>query len=81
MLVGVFLFMLFVPQGAAWIGAADLDQGVVFIAQTILALPFIVALTAAAVQALPPGLPAQARLLGAGRLQMWVLALREAGSA
>ena len=51
---------------------------IVFIAQTILALPFTVALTAAAVQALPPGLLGQARLLGAGRLQVSMLALREA---
>ena len=49
-----------------------------FIAQTILALPFIVALSAAAVQALPEGLLSQARLLGAGRLQVCMLALREA---
>ena len=50
----------------------------VFIAQTILALPYTVALTAAAVQALGPGLIAQARLLGASRRQLWLLALREA---
>ena len=35
-------------------------------AQTILALPYIVALTAAAIQGLPPGLLAQARMLGRG---------------
>jgi tungstate transport system permease protein len=50
----------------------------VFIGQTILALPFIVALSAAAIQGLPEGLLAQARLLGAGRLQLCTLALREA---
>ena len=49
-----------------------------FIAQTVLALPYVVALTAAAVQGLPAGLPAQARLLGAGRRQLALLALREA---
>ena len=43
-----------------------------------LALPFTIALTAAAIQGLPPGLLSQARLLGAGRLQLSVLALREA---
>jgi tungstate transport system permease protein len=37
-----------------------------------------VALGAAAIQGLPPGLLAQARLLGAGRLQLAALALREA---
>jgi tungstate transport system permease protein len=50
----------------------------VFVAQTILALPYVVALSAAAVQALPSGLLAQARSLGAGRLQLALLALREA---
>jgi tungstate transport system permease protein len=50
----------------------------VIVAQTVLALPYTVALTVAAVRALPTGLPAQARLLGAGRLQLAALALREA---
>ncbi len=49
-----------------------------YVAQAILALPYTVALTAAAVQALPSGLLAQARVLGAGRLQVAALALREA---
>ena len=77
-LVGVVLFVLFSPQ--APLGSLHLiyTRRVVFVAQTILALPFIVALTAAAVQGLPPGLLAQARLLGAGRRQVWTLALREA---
>jgi tungstate transport system permease protein len=50
----------------------------VFIAQTILALPYVVALTAAAIEGLPEGLLLQARALGAGRRQIAVLALREA---
>lgn len=77
-LVGTFLFVLFTPQ--AVLGSLHLiyTRQVVFVAQTILALPFIVALTAAAVQGLPPGLLTQARLLGAGRLQVGMLALREA---
>jgi tungstate transport system permease protein len=50
----------------------------VFIAQTVLALPYVVALTAAAIQGLPPGLLSQARLLGARRHQLCALALREA---
>ena len=49
-----------------------------YVAQTILALPYIVALTPAAIQGLPPGLLAQARALGAGRIQLSLLALREA---
>jgi len=77
-LVGVFLFVLFLPE--APLGSLHLiwTKRVVFVAQTILALPFVVALTAAAVQGLPPGLLSQARLLGAGRRQLWTLALREA---
>jgi len=77
-LVGAVLYLLMVPQ--APFGSLELiwTRQAVFIAQTILALPFIVALSAAAVQALPPGLLEQARLLGAGRWQLWMLALREA---
>jgi tungstate transport system permease protein len=77
-LVGAFLFVLFLPQ--APLGSLQLiwTKRVVFIGQTIQALPYIVALTAAAVQGLPPGLLAQARLLGARRRQLWTLALREA---
>src|ERR1700749_5065066 len=77
-LVGVFLYILFLPR--APFGSVQLiwTKEVVFIAQTILALPFTVALTAAAVQALPPGLLGQARLLGARRFQVSILALREA---
>ena len=52
----------------------------VFVAQTVLALPYIVALTAAAIQGLPQSLLTQARLLGAGRLQVAILVLREPGS-
>lgn len=77
-LVGVFLFVLFEPQ--APLGSLHLiwTKRVVFVAQTILALPYVVALTAAAVQGLPPGLLAQARSLGAGRAQLYTLAVREA---
>lgn len=77
-LVGVFLFLLFLPQ--APLGSLHLiwTRRVVFIAQTILALPYVVALTAAAVQGLPSGLLAQARSLGAGRRQLYALAVREA---
>jgi tungstate transport system permease protein len=50
----------------------------VILAQTLLALPLVVALTAAAVQALPAGLLEQARAVGASRLQVAALALREA---
>ena len=76
--VGVFLYLLMVPSAPLGSLNLILSREVVFIAQTILALPFTIALTAAAIQGLPPGLLSQARLLGAGRLQLSVLALREA---
>jgi tungstate transport system permease protein len=77
-LVGAILFLLLTPQ--APFGSLHLiwTRRAVFIAQTVLALPFVVALTAAAIEALPPGLLTQARLLGASRRQVAVLALREA---
>lgn len=77
-LVGAILYLLMVPQ--APFGSLELiwTRQAVIIAQTILALPYIVALSAAAIQALPPGLLSQARLLGASRWQLWLLALREA---
>ena len=76
--VGLAVLLLVLPQGAlgSWHIAYTLKA--VYVAQTILALPYIVALTAAATQGLPPGLLAQARLLGAGRSQLSLLALREA---
>ena len=76
--VGLFLFLLFVPQGPFGSFHLTITRRAVFIAQTVLAIPYVVALSAAAVQGLPGGLVAQARLLGAGRLQVSTLALREA---
>jgi tungstate transport system permease protein len=77
-LVGLFLFFLFVPQGPLGPLQLLITKQAVYIAQSILALPYIVALTAAAVQGLPQGLLTQARVLGADRRQLGVLALREA---
>jgi tungstate transport system permease protein len=76
--VGFFLFLLFVPQGPLGSLHLPTTRRAVFIAQTVLALPYIVALGAAAFQGLPPGLLGQARILGAGRRQVYGLALREA---
>jgi tungstate transport system permease protein len=50
----------------------------VILAQTLLALPLVVALTAASVQGLPEMLIDQARALGASRIQVGMLAMREA---
>lgn len=77
-IVGLFLFLVFVPQGPLGPLQLTVTRRAVFIAQTVLALPYVVALSAAAIQGLPAGLLAQARLLGAGRRQLAVLALREA---
>ncbi len=77
-IVGLFLFELFVPHSLLASLRLQETKKAVFVAQTILALPYIVALTAAAIQGLPPGLLDQARALGAGRRQLCTLALREA---
>jgi tungstate transport system permease protein len=77
-IVGVLVLLLLLPQGAFGSLRIAFTLRAVYVAQTILALPYIVALTAAAIQGLPPGLLAQARALGAGRVQLSLLALREA---
>jgi tungstate transport system permease protein len=75
---GFFMFLLFVPQGPLGGLHLNVTRRGVFVVQTLLALPYVVALSAAAIQGLPPGLLGQARLLGAGRRQLSLLALREA---
>jgi tungstate transport system permease protein len=77
-LVGLVLSLLMFPR--APLGHLHLLFTLkgVFIAQTVLALPIIVALTSASVQAVPSGLLDQARAFGAATPQVWALALREA---
>jgi len=77
-LVGVFVLLCLLPQGPFGSLRLGFSFDAVLVAQTILALPYIVALTPAAIQGLPPGLLDQARLLGASRIQLSLLALREA---
>jgi tungstate transport system permease protein len=77
-LVGAVLFVLLSGRGPLASLELVYTKRVVFIAQTILALPYTVALTIAAIQALPNGLLDQARRLGAGRLALATLAVREA---
>jgi tungstate transport system permease protein len=77
-IVGVFMLLLLLPQGALGSLRIAFTLKGVIVAQTILALPYIVALTPAAIQGLPPGLLSQARAFGAGRGQLSLLALREA---
>lgn len=76
--VGVGVLLLLLQPGV--LGSLHLvfTLRAVYIAQAILALPFIVALTPAAIQGLAPGLLDQARALGAGRVQLATFALREA---
>ena len=76
--VGVFVLILLLPGGVLGSLRFEFTLRGVYIAQTLLALPFIVALVPAAIQGLAPGLLQQARALGAGRVQLAVLALREA---
>ena len=76
--LGVFLALLLLP--ASPLGALRWTNTIwaVFAAQVVLALPIVVALTAAAVAGLPEGLLTQARAYGAGRVARGALALREA---
>jgi tungstate transport system permease protein len=76
--VGVVVMLLLIPQGVLGGLRIEFTLRAVYVVQTILALPYIVALTPAAIQGLAPGLLAQARSLGAGRGQLSALALREA---
>jgi tungstate transport system permease protein len=77
-LAGLWVLLLLQPNGAFGSLHIAYTLSAVYIAQTILALPYIVALTPAAIQGLPPQLLAQARAFGAGRAQLSLLALREA---
>lgn len=74
--VGVLIFIL--PEAPFGSLRIEFTLKAMYIAQTILALPYIVALTAAAIQGQAAGLIEQARALGAGRIQLAALALREA---
>jgi tungstate transport system permease protein len=77
-IVGVVLSLLMFP--AAPLGRFHLIYTLrgVYVAQSVLALPIIVALTASAVRDVAPGLLDQARAFGAGRHHLALLALREA---
>lgn len=77
-LVGVWVLLFLLPNGMFGSLHIAFTLRAVYVAQTILALPYIVALVPAAIQGLSPGLLAQARALGAGRVQLAGLALREA---
>jgi tungstate transport system permease protein len=76
--VGVVLLIFILPEGPFGSLRIEFTLKAMYVGQTILALPYLVALSAAAIQGLPPGVVDQARALGAGRIQLAVLALREA---
>jgi tungstate transport system permease protein len=76
--VGIAVLLLVLQQGALGSLHFAFTLQAVYIAQTVLALPYIVALTPAAIQGLAPGLLDQARVLGAGNVQLATFALREA---
>jgi tungstate transport system permease protein len=75
--LGVFLGIAFLP--ASPLGRLELTYTLtaVVIAQTLLALPIVVALTAAAIAGLPTGLLDQAQAFGASWPRRFALAVRE----
>jgi tungstate transport system permease protein len=76
--VGLFLVLLMFPTAPLGRFHLLFTLNGVYVAQTVLAFPIIVALTASAVRDISPGLLDQARAFGAGRIAVGVLALREA---
>jgi tungstate transport system permease protein len=76
--VGVFVLLLVLPQGVLGSLRIEFTLRAVYVVQAILALPYIVALTPAAIDGVATGVIAQARALGARRLQLAALGLREA---
>jgi tungstate transport system permease protein len=75
--VGIFLIPLLpghTPWGGVWFQSMN---GMIY-AQTVLALPIIVALSATAIRGLPEGLLDQARACGASGWRLGILAFREA---
>jgi tungstate transport system permease protein len=76
--VGVVVLLLSIPHSVLAPQHLAFTLRGVYVVQALLALPYVVALSAAAVQALPSGLLDQARALQASRVQLAQLALREA---
>lgn len=77
-IVGIVVVLLLLPHGALGrLGWLFTLHGVM-LAQTILAFPVVVALTAAAVGQITPGLLDQARGFDARLWRVWALAVREA---
>jgi tungstate transport system permease protein len=77
-IVGLTLTLLMFPQGPFYDLHLLYTLKGVYVAQTVLALPIVIALSATAIQNVPSGLLDQARAFGATRLHLSALALREA---
>jgi tungstate transport system permease protein len=77
-LIGLVLSLLMFPEAPLGRFGLLFTLHGVYVAQTLLAIPIVVALTSSSVRAVPPGLLAQARAFDAGTLQVWALAIREA---
>jgi tungstate transport system permease protein len=75
---GIFVLVLLLPGGVFGGLRIEFTLHGIYVAQAFLALPYILALIPAAIRGLPDGLIEQARMFGAGRIQLAALALREA---
>ncbi len=75
---GIFVLVLLLPGGVLGGLRIEFTLRGVYVAQSLLALPYIVALVPAALRGMPDGLIEQARMFGAGRMQLAALAVREA---
>jgi tungstate transport system permease protein len=81
--VGLVVLLLFTeesPWGGGPLAALDVEKGArsLYAAQTLLAIPIVISLTASAVNGVPGVLLDQARAYGASRWRRGVLAAREA---
>jgi tungstate transport system permease protein len=77
-IVGLVLSLLMFPEAPLGRFQLLFTLHGVYVAQTVLALPVVIALTSSAVRAVPSGLFAQARAFDASSVQLWLLALGEA---
>jgi tungstate transport system permease protein len=76
--VGLFVLLMVLRAGPlGFLGLAYTVRGMV-VAQTLLDLPIVIALTASAARSLDPALLAQARALGASRWRVGAFTVREA---
>jgi tungstate transport system permease protein len=77
-LIGLVLSLLMFPEAPLGRFHLLFTLKGVYVAQTVLAVPIVIALTSSSVRAVPTGLLAQARAFDANTVQVWTLAIREA---